>query len=121
VVTDEEVLQALRVLRDWLGIEGRAAPSAYSNRQLPPDVASEDAFARIHRAELRAGTPGWTKNGRVRAVAADAWRAYVADQTTTARSRPKRTAPNARQPAPANDVGDRLDRELGIRTRRAAR
>jgi len=118
--SDAEALAALLILRAWLGAgSSSGAPALYTQYSPPPDVASDDAFARVHRSQMRAGVPGWTKAGSVRSVTAGAWRAYVSAQTEIARSRPKRTAPHA--PAPANDADAKIDAALGIRTLRAAR
>jgi hypothetical protein len=104
-------------LADALGFSTPVAPIIYSTASPPPDVASGDAFARIHRTQLRASVQGWTKNGSVRAVTAEAWAAYVAERTRAARARPKRVSPTVA----ANDVSGAMDAALGIRTRAGAR
>lgn len=117
--SDSDALAALRVLRSWLGLGVMAAPAVFTGSQLPPEVASADAFARIHRPRMRAGVGGWSKCGSVRSVTAAAWSDYVAEQTRTARTRAKRVAPFVpRDLKPANDGADaELDRALGVRRR----
>jgi hypothetical protein len=115
-VHDAQALAALRTLAAWLGIGAATTAAVFTQHALPPDVASADAYLRLHRAQVKAGTPGWSRAGAVRSVTTDAWRIYVDEQTTRARRKATTTAPVA-----ANDADDELDAALGIRTRRAAR
>ena len=113
-VTDEQVLAALATLRVWL--VGATTPTTYDQDRRPDGAGSRDAFLRRHRDRVRAGVEGWTRTGQARVVTAAAWAFDVQRETERARARAT-TVP----PTPVNDVDDELDRELGIRTRRAAR
>jgi hypothetical protein len=111
---DEEALEIGRLvlrLAGLLGIGTVAAPVVYSQHRLPPDVSSADGFLRAHRVQFKAGTPGWTRQGAVRAVTAEAWDAHVAEQGSRARMRRIARVPSVA----ANDLGEQIDRELGIR------
>ncbi len=120
--TDSEALEALHVLRAWLGL-GASAPVLYTLEALPPDATSRDAFARIHRAKARSGVEGWTKcwerprghrggvGGARRAADAVCTRSREADRSRRpprrearqrrrrgARSRPRPSAPRCLEP-----------------------
>jgi hypothetical protein len=117
--TWEEAFAGFRTFMTFVigAVASRIAPEVFTQHDLPPDAASQDAYQRIHRAHLRAGVTGWTKQGAVRAVTADAWRAYVAEQTAAARARPRRTSPTERAPVASTDAAAELDAIFGIRRR----
>jgi len=120
---DDRALEVGRLvlrLAALLGVSAPAAPAVYTSASLPPDVASPDAFKRVHRAKMRASVAGWSKQGRVRSVTREAWALHVEQETTGARRRPKRIAPSMQATA-ANDLEGQLVAELGLRRRTGTR
>lgn len=114
-----ELGRMLLVLLEAMGLDASAtAPSTFDQRRPPPEAKNKRSFLDVHRAQIAAGTPGWTCCGATRSVTAEAWRAYLEGQTAGGRRRTRRAPP-----APlrvVRDLSAELDRELGIRAKRAA-
>ena len=88
MVGDAEALEALRTLREWLGLGAMAtAPTTYTQNVLPPGVTRR-AFLKRHAVRVRDGVPGWTRSGHGRVVTVAAWDLDVAAETH--RPRPAR-------------------------------
>jgi hypothetical protein len=102
--SDRDVLDALRTVFTWLG--ARSTPSVYTQYALPPDAKSVDAFKRRHRELRRVGVVGAYTRGKVLACTPEAW-------ATELRRAPRLTVVTD----PVTDVGDEIDRALGIRMR----
>jgi len=102
--TDEQALEALRILRMWMGTGAHSASVVYTQYDLPPDVTSRDAYERRHRALRRAGAPGVWVRGKILASTPEGWSTALPKAPTKAGSRA----------APANDVSAAMDRALGI-------
>lgn len=102
--TDEQVLQALRVIRAWW-FGGASASRVYTQYDLPPGAKSAGAYKTRHRALRRAGVPGARVLGKILECTAAAWNSDL----TRARLKIVPAAPV-----------DELDQQLGIRTRRAS-
>jgi hypothetical protein len=109
--SDDAALEALRVLRGWLGLGAdSSAPTSYTQDALPPGI-SRGSFLRRHSKHVRQGTAGWSRVGHGRVVTAEAWSLDVAIET---RRRPRL----AKTLAVVPDVDTRLDEAFGIRIRK---
>jgi hypothetical protein len=105
---------AMLALVEALGIGSTGAPMVYTQDSLPPDARSKSAYLEVHREHVKAGVPGWTRAGQVRAVERAAWSTYVDEQTKRTRRRKVVAVPAANDAAP-RDISAELDAKLGIR------